>query len=117
MAKCKTCEEKQEAFQKLITEFISSPAKIGEKVFEDFKITTHTWVRKFSKDLNPSDLKWHCDESDRIIFAINENDWEFQFDNELPIKLPVNEKIQITKDLWHRSIKGSTDLVLFIQEV
>ena len=115
MAKCKSCEEKQEAFQKLITEFISSPAKIGEKVFEDFKITTHTWIRKFSKDLNPSDLKWHCDESDRIIFAINENDWEFQFDNELPQSIEPGKIIHIPKGLIHRLIKGTSELSISIK--
>jgi hypothetical protein len=35
----------------------------------------------------------------RTVIALNENDWEFQFDNELPICLKKNEKKYLGKKL------------------
>jgi len=114
MAKCESCEERQRQMQKLITEFVSSEAN-NDKPFEDFIVNPQFRIRKFSKDLDPMELKWHIDEENRIISAINENDWKFQFDNELPIPLNVNSPIRITKGIWHRTIKGSTDLIISIR--
>jgi hypothetical protein len=65
-------------------------------------------VRIFSSDLHPDELKWHWDEENRIVEFINENDWQFQFDNLLPQK--CQGKIYIKAGTWHRIIKGSSDL-------
>jgi len=45
---------------------------------------------------------------DRIVEVLNENDWEFQFDNQLPIRM--DGTIEIKMGEWHRIIKGSTPL-------
>jgi hypothetical protein len=45
---------------------------------------------------------------DRIIESLSENDWQFQSDNKLPVK--IEGTIEIKKGEWHRIIKGSTPL-------
>ena len=69
-------------------------------------------IRTFSKDLPESSLKWHFDGEDRTVTPLNENDWMFQFDNEFPI--PMNREIFIPKGVYHRVIKGTTDLIIKI---
>jgi hypothetical protein len=54
------------------------------------------------------ELKWHWDEEDRTVEVIGKTDWEFQFDNELPIKM--DKPIFIPKGAMHRVIKGTKDL-------
>lgn len=73
-------------------------------------------IRNFSNNIDPIELKWHRDEKDRTIIALNENDWKFQLDNELPFFLKKNEKIFIPKEKFHRVIKGTTSLVIKILE-
>jgi hypothetical protein len=45
---------------------------------------------------------------DRVVEILNDNDWKFQFDDQLPIKMEGT--IEIKKGEWHRIIKGSTPL-------
>jgi hypothetical protein len=69
-------------------------------------------IREFSQDTDELDLIWHMDDEDRTIIAIEETDWMFQFDDELPISL--NSPISIPRHKVHRVIKGSGDLKLKI---
>ena len=69
-------------------------------------------VRTFTSDIDEEELKWHWDEENRTIEAIEPTDWEFQFDNELPISM--NQSIHIPVGVIHRVIKGSGDLKLKI---
>jgi hypothetical protein len=71
-------------------------------------------IRTFSKEIPSHLLKWHIDEENRIIWPIEENDWQFQFDNKLPI--PIDGKIEISKGIEHRIIKGTTDLIIAIKK-
>ena len=104
--RCKNCDcEEREAFY---------------KTFEDGKpyidqIVNDRLIRRFSKDTEPHLLKWHMDEEDRIVYSLNENDWKFQFDNEIPI--PFDGVIKIKKGIFHRIIKGTTDLILQIDKI
>lgn len=72
--------------------------------------------RTFSNNVSSNELEWHRDKEDRIVKAINENDWMIQFDNELPRKIGINEEIKIPKETFHRVIKGTTDLVVEINK-
>jgi len=72
--------------------------------------------RTFSENVDEHELTWHKDKKDRIVIPINENDWLVQFDNELPIKLNVDEEFFIPKNTFHRVIKGKSDLVVEIIE-
>lgn len=71
-------------------------------------------IRTFSKDSRPKDLVWHIDDCDRRVKPLNENDWYYQEDNKLPIK--IDQEIFIPKGLYHRIIKGTTDLIVEIVE-
>ena len=70
-------------------------------------------IRTFSKDSNDHELKWHFDKEDRFVELLEDTDWEFQFDNDLPVPFP--KKIIIPKNEWHRVIKGNKDLKIRIK--
>ena len=87
--------------------------------FEDGKPFTDSYsngslIRKFPKETPAHLLKWHIDDEDRIVYPIEENDWQFQFDNKLPI--PFDHKIEIPSGIQHRIIKGTTDLIILIEK-
>jgi hypothetical protein len=103
---CRECD--QEAFDKT---FENHKPYINLQEDEDGNI-----IRKFPADTEAHLLKWHSDESDRYVISLCDSDWQFQFDNELPIKLKANHPIHIDKDRIHRLIKGSGDLILHIKE-
>ena len=71
-------------------------------------------TRTFSQNVDPHELKWHRDEEDRLVTPLNENDWMFQRDNQLPE--PIRGPIRIARGEWHRVIKGTTDLVVRIEK-
>lgn len=76
--------------------------------FKESWISDKISLRTFSPDIMDEELKWHVDMEDRIVEVLNENDWEFQFDNQLPIRM--DGTIEIKMGEWHRIIKGSTPL-------
>jgi hypothetical protein len=82
------------------------------KVFKELKESEDTYIRIFFKDVDEYELKWHWDEEDRTVEVIGQTNWEFQFDNELPIK--IDKPIFIPKGSMHRIIKGDEDLMLKI---
>ena len=57
---------------------------------------------------------WHWDERERKVEFINDNDWMFQSDNNLPID--CKGSVIIKAGEWHRLIKGSVKLVVKITE-
>lgn len=73
-------------------------------------------IRTFSKDIEETELLWHRDEKDRKIIPLNDNDWLYQLDNELPIEMKRNIGFNIPKNTFHRVIKGKTDLIVKIIE-
>jgi hypothetical protein len=76
--------------------------------FHEEKITDNTFIRTFYEDVDSGELSWHRDREDRIIESIEETNWGFQLDNQLP--KVINEKIFIPMGVYHRVIKGSGDL-------
>jgi hypothetical protein len=78
----------------------------------NIETTDNYIIREFSQDIDELDLIWHMDDEDRTIIAIEETDWMFQFDDELPVSL--NSPISIPRHKVHRVIKGSGDLKLKI---
>lgn len=85
---------------------------INNKPFVDKEIQKSVVIRTFSCDIPEEELKWHWDEEDRTIVPLQLNDWQFQFDNELPVK--IYKPIHIPAGTMHRVIKGTTDLVIKI---
>ena len=72
--------------------------------------------RVFDSNINKTELIWHRDREDRIVLPLNENNWYLQMDNELPVKLNINEEYHIPKNVYHRVIKGSDELKVQIIE-
>jgi hypothetical protein len=70
-------------------------------------------IRTFSSQTPEEELKWHWDEENRIVKPLSENDWLFQFDNELPFK--IDRPISIEAGVIHRVIRGTTDLKVSIE--
>jgi hypothetical protein len=75
---------------------------------------TNAVIRNYSSDFDDEEFKWHWDEEDRTIHPIEETDWMFQYDNQLPIQ--IKGKIEIKKGEWHRIIKGTGDLKLIVEK-
>ena len=78
------------------------------KPYTEKELLESVFVRTFSFNVDEKELKWHWDEEDRLVEPLNDNDWHFQFDNELPIR--INNQICIPRGVMHRVIKGTTDL-------
>lgn len=83
--------------------------------FEESWVSDNVSLRSFSPDLMDEELKWHIDMEDRVVEILNDNDWKFQFDDQLPI--PMKGTIAIKKGEWHRIIKGSTPLNVKITRI
>jgi hypothetical protein len=81
--------------------------------FIEEQLTDKVKIRKFDPSYPEYLYRWHWDEEDRFIKALNDNDWFFQFDNELPI--PLNREIFIERGRIHRLIKGTTFLSIEIK--
>jgi len=76
----------------------------------------NTIYRNFSQDIDESELIWHRDKEDRYVKVLNESDWGFQMDNELPIRLKKGTELFIPKETYHRVLKGRSDLNILIKE-
>ena len=81
------------------------------------KILGNKILRTFSPDVEEEELKWHQDVKDRKVLIIESGGWEFQFDDEIPIKLSDNDILNIKKNVWHRVIKGEKNLIVEIEEI
>jgi hypothetical protein len=93
-------------------DIVNKQLKITEKKPYSESIGKYTTMRTFKDNVSNGELTWHRDREDRIILPINENDWYLQMDNELPVKLHINEEFFIPKNTYHRVIKGSSDLIV-----
>ena len=71
-------------------------------------------LRTFSQNIEEDELVWHRDEKDRLVEPLGETDWQFQFDNQLPI--PINSPIFIPKETYHRLLKGTGTITVKITE-
>lgn len=76
--------------------------------FKEEKISDNIFVREIPENVDEDSLIWHMDKEDRIIIPLIQNDWKFQFDNQLPIDF--NERIEVKKGDFHRIIKGTGPL-------
>jgi hypothetical protein len=73
-------------------------------------------LRTFSPNIDSEELKWHQDLRDRKVTILESGGWSFQMDEGLPNKLQIAEQIFIPKFVWHRVIKGHSDLIVEIEE-
>lgn len=85
--------------------------------YTDSKITGANWVRTFSLDAKEEELIWHQDKKDRVIRVLSGENWKFQRDNEIPFDIKTGDTFSVNKMVYHRLIKGTTDLVITIKEI
>jgi len=78
--------------------------------FDEIDISENTKVRVFKESVESDELKWHRDRENRIVEAVESNNWFLQMDNELPKKLTKGNKYFIPEGVYHRVIKGKGDL-------
>ena len=67
-------------------------------------------IRHFDPSYPEHLFKWHWDEEDRTIEVLEDSDWRFQYDNEMPIPMLFGVDIKIPAGVIHRVIKGTTPL-------
>jgi hypothetical protein len=77
--------------------------------------TSQFIYREFTQDIPEDELVWHRDRRDRRVTVLNETDWQFQFDDEIPQLL--KDTIFIPKSRYHRVIKGTGNLHIQIEEL
>tara|TARA_B100000902_G_C26524724_1_gene534967 strand:+ start:249 stop:515 length:267 start_codon:yes stop_codon:yes gene_type:complete len=73
-------------------------------------------VRIFYSDVKSNELVWHRDKEDRKITVVEGEGWQFQFNGSLPFELKKGQIFDIQEGLYHRVIKGKTNLVLKIKK-
>lgn len=83
--------------------------------FEEKDLGENVFLRLFDPQLETDELKWHTDLEDRIIRVVENTDWKFQFDNQLPI--PFSGEIFVPAGVWHRLIKGNGQLKIKVTKL
>jgi mannose-6-phosphate isomerase-like protein (cupin superfamily) len=87
------------------------------KPYIDEKINEHCWIRTFDPSVTENEeYVWHRDYNDRIVQVLEGSGWKFQFDNELPFDININDKFTIPKMVYHRIKPGKTKLRISINE-
>ena len=74
-------------------------------------------IRTFSKDSSQDDMVWHRDREHRLVVPLNDTDWLYQQDNELPVPLRKGRLQFIPRNVYHRLLVGKKDLVVEIREI
>lgn len=85
-------------------------------VYTQEKLSQNKFKRIFSVDVDSNELQWHRDANNRLVEVIQGGDWKFQIEDELPMTLTDNMTLYISKEVYHRVIKGSDDLIILITE-
>lgn len=92
---------------------------MSNKPYKQIQLESGTVQRTFKLDVDGSELTWHRDKEDRLVYLSEDTDWMFQFENSLPRYMNLDEVIYIPKNTYHRIIKGTEDLkveIVFIDE-
>jgi hypothetical protein len=80
--------------------------------YTETQIETEIVERSFNSTISQEELLWHRDLESRVIEPLHETDWKIQIEDELPER--IRGKVFIKKEVWHRLIKGTTDLRVLI---
>ena len=89
---------------------------VNETPYNQKNLNNGVFLRTFSKDILSEELVWHRDHYDRIVEVLEGDNWEIQFENQLPQTLNVGEEYVIPAYTYHRIKRGTTDLKVKIQE-
>lgn len=83
--------------------------------FIETSLGNNQYIRQFASDVDVEELEWHIDREDRIVEVIENVDWHFQLDNQLPVLL--EKTVFIPKETYHRVIKGNNKLIVKITKL
>ncbi len=84
--------------------------------FSDSFVSENRFKRVFDEQVDNSELIWHKDKEDRVIYVIESNSWKIQYDNQLPIDLVNGNTYYVKKENYHRVHKGKGNLVIEIKQ-
>jgi len=84
------------------------------KPFIETIISDNEVIREFLPGQPAHLYKWHADPEDRLVQVLDDSDWRFQYDNELPIPMLTGIDIKIPVGVIHRIIPGTTVLSIKI---
>ena len=73
-------------------------------------------MRTFRVEVDSEEMQWHRDARDRHVTVVSGKGWLLQIDDRLPVAMTVGVTLFIPRDVWHRVHRGSTDLVILIDE-
>lgn len=79
-------------------------------------LSEHVFERTFDVNMDSHELVWHRDHAHREVHVISGSGWQLQLDNQLPRMLMPGAHVHICAHVYHRLIKGDTDLVVRITE-
>lgn len=85
--------------------------------FKQEKLNNNTFIRTFSKDVLSEELVWHRDRENRSVEVLEGENWEIQLEDRLPEQLKVGQTYIIPAYTFHRVKRGTSDLVLKIEEL
>jgi len=78
--------------------------------YQETSVAPNIKHRTFNEDADESELCWHRDAEDRTVQVLEGSGWCLQLDNSLPMSLVPGREYFIPKHVYHRLIKGSSDL-------
>lgn len=84
--------------------------------YSETYVGKNSFVRSFSPEGLEEELSWHMDKKDRTIKVLSGSSWMYQEDNRLPVKIFPGDVFSIKKETWHRVIRGSDTLEVYIEE-
>jgi hypothetical protein len=85
-----------------------------KKPYAEVHVKYNQCIRVFRTDLPDEELVWHRDREDRTVEVLVESDWKLQIEDSLPVTLEKCKKYFIPKGIYHRVVKGTTDLIVKI---
>ena len=72
-------------------------------------------IRTIFCDVVDSELVWHRDIEERVITVLKGEGWSLQYNGSIPVELVEGKHYRIPSHMYHRVIKGCTDLVIEIE--
>ena len=73
--------------------------------------------RTFEPNILDDELVWHRDKKNRCVHVLSGSGWQLQLDDKLPKDLKIGLDYYIPKMTYHRVIKGTSDLVVRIENI
>ena len=109
--KCKSCKCKDMTMDEMISIIDDQTLPFTETIVSENEI-----IREFKEKYPDHLYKWHSDPEDRLIKVLEDSDWKFQYDNDIPTPLLTGIDIKIPKGTIHRIIPGKSQLKILIKK-